>query len=49
MLIVLYLFVNYIAIIVDGELEGCHDNVGKKARMISNVPKIALWEIIMCK
>jgi hypothetical protein len=33
---------NRIAIIVDGELEGCHYKLGIKTRMISYLAKIAL-------
>ena len=40
---------NRIAIIVDGELGGCHDKLGIKTRMISYLAKIALCEIMKCK
>jgi hypothetical protein len=40
---------NRIAIIVDGELGGCHDKLGIKTRMISYLAKIALCVIITCK
>ena len=40
---------NRIAIIVDGELGGCHDKLGIKTRISSYLAKIVLCEIITGK